>query len=81
MNCNLVSRIFVASPRGVQKREFLGGCLILDNTPSTASIIPEDAGDAMHAGDAKQSRQRGENAGKQESLEVNEMEATGIARK
>ena len=31
-----------------------GWCLRLDNTPSTVSIIPDDADDAMHAGDAKQ---------------------------
>ena len=31
-----------------------GGGLILDNTPSNASIIPDDEDDAMHAGDAKQ---------------------------
>ena len=27
---------------------------MLDYTPSIASIIPDDAGDAMHAGDANQ---------------------------
>ena len=48
------SWIFVASPRRVTKRALLGGCLILDNTPSIASIIPDDADDAMRAGDAKQ---------------------------
>ena len=47
-------RSFVASPRRVTKQALLGGCLILDNTPSIASIIPDDADDAMHAGDAKQ---------------------------
>ena len=41
------SRIFVASPRRVTKRALLGGCLILDNTPSIASIIPDDANNAM----------------------------------
>ena len=30
----------------VQKQVFFGGCLILDNTPSIASIIPDDADDA-----------------------------------
>ena len=34
------------------KTSIFGGCLILDNTPSIASIIPDDADDAMHAGDA-----------------------------
>ena len=47
------SRIFVASPRRVTKRALFGGCLILDNTPSIASIILDDPNDAMHAGDAK----------------------------
>ena len=41
-------------PAESQNQVFLGGCLILDNTPSTASIITDDADDAMIAGDAKQ---------------------------
>ena len=61
--CGLVSRLFVASPRGVQKQVFLG----VDNTTSIASIIPDDADDAMHAGDAKQGAEsEGEMQGKQE---------------
>ena len=51
-------RSFVASPRRVTKRALLGGCLILDNIPSIASIIPDDADDAMHAGDANQGAER-----------------------
>ena len=47
------SRICVASPRRVTKRALCGGCLILDNTLSITSIIPDDPNDAMHAGDAK----------------------------
>ena len=39
------------SPRR-PKTSVFRGCLILDNTPSIASIIPDDADDAMHAGDA-----------------------------
>ena len=39
------------SPRR-PKTSVFRGCLILDNTPSIASIIPNDADDAMHAGDA-----------------------------
>ena len=46
-------RFWTDSPRS-QKRAFFGGCLIPDYTPSIASIIPDDADDAMHAGDAKQ---------------------------
>ena len=34
------------------KTSIFRGCLILDNTPSIASIIPDDADDVMHAGDA-----------------------------
>ena len=34
------------------KTRIFRGCLILDNTPSIASIIPDDADDVMHAGDA-----------------------------
>ena len=37
-----------------QKTSIFGWCLKLDNTPSIASIIPDDAGDVVHAGDAKQ---------------------------
>ena len=61
------------------KTSVFGGYLILDNTPSVASIIPDDADDAMRAG-AENCRQRRGNAGK-ETLEVNEMEVTGIAPK
>ena len=49
----------------------------MDNTTSIASNIPDDADDAMRAGDAKQGaencRKRRGNAGKQESLEVTEL--------
>ena len=45
-------RIFVASPKPSQKTSIFRGCLILDNTPSIASIITDDADDVMHAGDA-----------------------------
>ena len=46
-------KIFVAPPqKRVQKTSIFRGCLILDNTPSIASIILDDAGDVMHAGDA-----------------------------
>ena len=41
-------------PKTSPKTSIFGGCLILDNTPSIASIIPDDADDAMYAGDAKQ---------------------------
>ena len=34
------------------KTSIFRGCLILDDTPSIASIIPDDADDVMHAGDA-----------------------------
>ena len=34
------------------KTNIFRGCLILDNTPSIASIIPDDADDVMRAGDA-----------------------------
>ena len=34
------------------KTSVFRGCLILGNTPSIASIIPDDADDVMHAGDA-----------------------------
>ena len=34
------------------KTSIFRGCLILDNTPSIASIILDDADDVMHAGDA-----------------------------
>ena len=33
------------------KTNIFRGCLILDNTPSIASIIPDDADDVMRAGD------------------------------
>ena len=46
--------MFVASPRSAKKRVFFGGCLKLDNTPSIASIITDDADDVVLAGDAKQ---------------------------
>ena len=45
-------------PKTSPKTSIFGGCLILDNTPSIASIIPDDADDAMHAGDAKQGAER-----------------------
>ena len=51
------------------KMSVFGGCKLLDNTPSIASTILDDADDAMHAGDAKQGaencRKRKGNAGMQ----------------
>ena len=54
-------RGFVDFP-AASKRLFWG-CLILDNTQSTASIILDDADDAMHAGDAKQAVTTAESEG------------------
>ena len=43
---------FCSISRQRLKMSIFRGCLILDNTPSIASIIPDDADDVMHAGDA-----------------------------
>ena len=45
------------SPRRPTTSVF-GGCLILDNTHSIASIIPDDADDAKHSDDAKQGAEK-----------------------
>ena len=41
-------------PKTSPKTSVCRGCLVPDYTPSIASIIPDDADDAMHADDAKQ---------------------------
>ena len=41
-------------PKTSPKTSVFRGRLILDYTPSIASITTNDANDAMHAGDAKQ---------------------------
>ena len=68
----IASRIFVASSRSVPQQVFLGGCLILDNTPSNASIIPDDADDAMRADDAKQGAENCRKRRNEEKLKRNE---------